>query len=129
MEERLKQWMELKDKLISNKKSNIYFKEGQIWFCHLGLNIGFEQDGKGEEFLRPVLIIKKFNQNVFLGLPLTTNLNKSGKYYMQILCDKKVCNVVLSQVKLLDRSRLKSKITKIDKKLLNQIVCDFKSIL
>ena len=40
---------------------NIFFREKEVWWTALGVNIGFEQDGKGEEFRRPVLILKKFN--------------------------------------------------------------------
>jgi mRNA interferase MazF len=32
------------------------FSEGQVWWCRLGANVGDEQDGKGESFLRPVLV-------------------------------------------------------------------------
>ncbi len=39
-------------------KNNIYFYEGQIWWAALGKNIGYEIDGKNENFNRPVLIIK-----------------------------------------------------------------------
>jgi len=31
--------------------SNIYFKEREIWWCHLGANVGQEQDGKGVRFV------------------------------------------------------------------------------
>ena len=46
----------------------------------MGLNIGYEQDGKGEDFLRPVLILKKFNKRVFLGIPLT-KIKKDSHFY------------------------------------------------
>ena len=45
------------------------FKDRDIFYVKVGANIGFEQDGKGEEFLRPVLILKKFGQHAFLGIP------------------------------------------------------------
>jgi len=28
-----------------------FFHEGEIWFCHLGSNVGTEQDGTGEDFI------------------------------------------------------------------------------
>jgi len=38
----------------------IGIKERDIVFIKMGKNIGYEQDGKGEEFLRPVVIYKNF---------------------------------------------------------------------
>ncbi len=38
-----------------------YPKEGEIWWCKLGLNIGDEQDGKGTRFERPVVIINNLD--------------------------------------------------------------------
>ena len=32
------------------------FKERDIWWVSIGVNIGYEEDGKHEKYLRPVLI-------------------------------------------------------------------------
>ena len=50
------------------------FKEGKLWWCSIGMNIGVESTGKGERFTRPI-ILKKFNTNSFIGIPLTTRSN------------------------------------------------------
>ena len=65
------------------EKQRPFFHEQEIWFCALGANIGFEQDGRGERFLRPVLILKKFNNEICWALPMTKNI-KEGKYYITI---------------------------------------------
>ena len=40
-------WNELKKKLHNSEKpKKFYFREREIWWCSLGLNIGFEEDGK-----------------------------------------------------------------------------------
>lgn len=83
-------------------------KEREIWFCHLGENIGFEQDGRGEDFLRPVIVIKKFNKEVFWGLPLTKT-PKTGPYYFTFLFQEEASTAILSQIRLLDAKRLKYK--------------------
>ena len=57
---------------IDNKESRVFFHEREIWFTHLGSNVGFEQDGKGELFGRPVLVFRKFNNRAFWAIPLTT---------------------------------------------------------
>ena len=57
---------------IHDEGHRVFFHEREIWFCHLGANIGFEEDGKGENFGRPVVVFRKFNNEVFWGVPLTT---------------------------------------------------------
>ncbi len=49
-----------------------FFKEREIWWVSIGINIGHEEDGKGEQYSRPVLILKKFNKYTFSGIPLST---------------------------------------------------------
>ncbi|MEA3289034.1 MAG: type II toxin-antitoxin system PemK/MazF family toxin [Campylobacterota bacterium] len=79
-----------------------------------GENIGFEQCGKGDNFVRPVLIYKKFNNHVFLGIPLSTTKNR-GKYYFEFnFKQNKKSVAILSQIKLIDSKRLDRKIGKIN---------------
>ncbi|MEK9174552.1 MAG: hypothetical protein AAB725_01115 [Patescibacteria group bacterium] len=35
-----------------------FFHEREIWFCYLGANVGFEQDGTGEDFLETIKKLK-----------------------------------------------------------------------
>jgi mRNA interferase MazF len=44
----------------------------EVWWCTLGVNLGREQDGNEEFFERPVLVIRKFNQDMVLVVPLTS---------------------------------------------------------
>ncbi len=39
----------------------LYPKEKEAWIASMGKNIGREQNGSGESFSRPVLVVKKFN--------------------------------------------------------------------
>ena len=87
---------------FENKKT---FHEREIWFIKIGENIGFEQNGNGKEFLRPVIIYKKFSKNVFLGIPLT-RVNKEGKFYYNFDFQGKISNAILSQIRLFDSKRL-----------------------
>ncbi|MEK7157860.1 MAG: type II toxin-antitoxin system PemK/MazF family toxin, partial [Patescibacteria group bacterium] len=112
----------------NNKKTEIdhannpaFYHEREVWWCSTGLNVGFEQDGKGENFSRPVLIVKGFNKNVFLSVPLTTKA-KDGKYYYRIdLGDGVSRKIILSQIRLLDSKRLQEKITTINKEQFSEI--------
>lgn len=58
-------WNILKQHL--EKKEGIYrgFKEADVWWVSLGVNIGDEQDGKSSHFSRPVLILRKYNNSFF----------------------------------------------------------------
>lgn len=116
-----------KKKQIS-KNPRIYFDKGEIWFVSLGKNIGDEEDGKNEGFERPVLITRKFNNNVFIAVPLTSNPNKEGKYYFKL---KSFNNsvAILSQVKLLDSKRLLRFMGKINNEELKEIKLKLGSII
>ncbi|MCB9811044.1 MAG: hypothetical protein H6779_04545 [Candidatus Nomurabacteria bacterium] len=53
-----KKWNIIKTKLDA-KTSHRTFKERDIWWCSLGVNVGHEENGKGGVFNRPVLVVKK----------------------------------------------------------------------
>ena len=65
--------------------------------------------------MRPILIIKKFNNEVVWALPLTRT-EKNGKYYFRISLvaddgksDDRPSVVILSQLRLIDAKRLQYK--------------------
>lgn len=99
-----KKWMKEKSG-INNEKARPFFHEREIWFASLGENVGYEQDGGGERFLRPILILKKFNNNIVWALPLTRT-DKKNKYYFHISPDSVA---ILSQIRLVDAKRLQYK--------------------
>lgn len=106
-------WNEIK-KEITLKKQNLIFKNRDIFWLQVGNNIGFETDGKGKDFLRPVLVLRKFSKDSFLGIPLTTSQKDDIFHYKFILnSNKKVNYATLSQVKLFDAKRLYNKLGKI----------------
>lgn len=113
--EEFNKWNNLKQE-IENKKEGGMFKERDIFYINIGKNIGFEQDGKGEKFLRPVVILKKFNNLVFLGIPLTSKVKKDNKFYFKFsFKDSFISYAILSQIRLFDWKRLERKIGMIEK--------------
>ena len=97
-------------KIILQEKIRLAIvKEGEVYWCSLGENIGDEENGKREKSRRPVLILKKFNNNIFLGVPMTTK-NKDSKYYIKIILKDKSQSAMISQVRVLDTKRLAQKI-------------------
>ncbi len=106
------EWCKLKIALW-RKDSKVIFKQGDIWWCSLGMNLGEEIFGKGTKFTRPVLIFRKFTSNSFLGLPLTTQ-EKRGTWYVEITIHGKKNWVILNQARILDRKRLTNRIAALD---------------
>jgi len=106
-----------KKKEILNGRSDmkdVYFREKEVWWCALGVNIGFEQDGKGDEFRRPILILKKFNQFVVLAVPLTSKIKDNKYYFPCILGDGIKRTAIISQIRLIDTRRLIDKLSTLD---------------
>ena len=62
-------WNE-KKQVIDKKTRKIYFLEQEIWLVALGKNIGFEINGKGQNFLRPIIVYKKFSPHQCLCIPI-----------------------------------------------------------
>jgi len=105
---------------IHEDKIRPFFHEREIWFASLGANIGFEEDGKGREFLRPILVLRKFNNESLWGIPITKKI-KTGKYYFVFnLEDRGQNNLILSQLRIMDAKRLKYKIGILDLKDFNK---------
>jgi len=98
-------WNILKQK-IHNEKYEVFFRERDIFFTHLGKNVGTEQNGKGEKFLRPVLILKKFGKESAFVVPLSTKI-KDGRFYFQFTSSENILSTaLLSQSRILDTKRL-----------------------
>lgn len=113
----LSDWNKIKIKLHSSAKPPD-FHEGEIWWVHVGENVGSELNGKGSDFLRPVLIFKKFNKTFFFGIPLTSK-NKIGPFYVSFRLNNKTSVASLSNGREFSVLRLKNneplgKISQID---------------
>ncbi len=106
-------WNEVKIK-VHFKRESKYFKQGEIWWCNVGQNIGTEINGKKEAFARPVLIYKKLSKDSFLAVPISTQ-NKKGTWYVKITLTTRNRIAILSQVKIMSSFRLISKKDKINK--------------
>jgi mRNA interferase MazF len=95
----------LQKSALQDSLNRVYFYEREIWWTAIGHNIGDEEDGKGRNFARPVVIIKKFNRNLFYGLPLSTAA-KQGKYYHSVTVEDRKRLVLLSHMRDYDAKRL-----------------------
>jgi len=116
MQKDFDQWNE-KKKQIDAKESRLFFYQGEVWWVNLGLNIGYETNGKGDDYMRPVIILKKYNEFSFLALPLTTS-KKTNKYRIFVgVVDGKEAYGNLSQLRNIDSKRLINKVGYVDGRL------------
>ena len=100
----------------------VYFSEREVWWAQIGLNVGFEQDGKRNLVQRPVLVLRKFNRQVFLILPLSTKHKPGNKYYYNFICpDGLERSAILSQIRLIDIRRLTERMFIVDEKVFQGI--------
>lgn len=114
-------WHEKKTIINNKTESDIFFSEREIWWTSIGSNIRYEQDGKHEDYSRPVLIIRKFNQYIFYAIPLSTT-DKRGPYYHEFQYRDDIKSVaLLSQMRVLDSSRLIKKDGKLNKTTFREI--------
>ena len=73
----------------------------------VGQNVGYETFGKGEEFLRPVLVYKKLSKETFIGIPLTSK-QKEGSYYFSFNFKGKKSIAMFNQIRVFDIRRKKA---------------------
>lgn len=97
-------WNNLK-KNINNRNMSPKFNNGDIWWINLGVNIGYEVDGKNELFERPVLVLRKHNQETFLGVTLTGK-EKKNKWHIKIVQGEKEFMINTSQIRTISSKRL-----------------------
>jgi mRNA interferase MazF len=109
MEKDFDSWNEQKKRLNLDTEP-LYFRDGEIWWAHLGVNIGYEIDGKKANFARPVIVLRKYNKYSFLALPLTTR-GSPGAYKLPVgIIAGKHAFAVVSQLRNIDSRRLYQKI-------------------
>ncbi len=118
-------WIITKIIIDKTQRKDLIINEYQVFWCSLGENVGDEENGKGYIFRRPVLIFKKFNNNLFWGIPMSTK-NKDNKYYVKVLLKGIEQSAMISQLRVLDSKRLDQYIGYVSKadfiKIQNRII-------
>ena len=108
--EKFNKWNDEKKIIHKKDYDNFYVNVREIWYIKMGINIGFEENGK-TEFLRPVLVLKKV-WNLFFTVALTSQW-KDDNYFYYKFNDVSLKNpkykdssyAILSQVKSTDKKR------------------------
>ncbi|MCD5385291.1 type II toxin-antitoxin system PemK/MazF family toxin [Candidatus Gracilibacteria bacterium] len=125
MNEKFEKWNKLKQKINFGNKQKFYVKQREIWSVRMGQNIGFEEDGKGDDFERPVLVLKKIGI-VYLCLSMTRK-GRNNDFYFSIN-NIKDSYVILSQPKLFDLKRFHYKIGVVSMDKFNEIQKKLKTL-
>jgi mRNA interferase MazF len=122
-----KAWHYLKAKIESYLLPPRYH-EREIWWCSLGENIGTEQDGKNDLFERPVLVLRKFNKEMFWALPMSSK-EKTGPYNQCVIFHGKRVTMLMSQLRVLSSKRLIRRIGRISDSEVKLLGCSLASLL
>lgn len=113
MSKNYSQWHELKQ-AVNDRPPIQSYHEREVWWCSIGENVGYEEDGKNELFERPILVVKKFNGELFLGVSLTTK-RRDNKYYHPIKIGELPGSVMVSQLRVLSSRRLSRRLERLGK--------------
>ena len=113
-------WNEEK-KRINDSNPPVFFHEREVWWYKLGINVGFEQDGKNRQFSRPVVILKTYSTNAAHIVPLTSRDKKEIYYFDVGKVDGRDTKAVLSQIRFIDKRRLINKADVISKDIFEKL--------
>lgn len=87
-------WNEKKKK-IETREEAPSFKEGEVWWMHVGVNVGSESCGKGEHFTRPVLVLRKVSKRFFIGIPTSIIIRDQAGFITLPIKDKEISFLLL----------------------------------
>jgi len=122
MSKRFDEWNEVKKETDSLMAP--IFKEREVYYMRLGDNVGHEQNGKWHKFVRPVIILKRLSRDMFIGIPLSSQI-KSGSFYHTVTFSKNgietINNAIVAQIRLFSARRLLNKIGMIHKDEFNEL--------
>ena len=100
----------------NNFEEPLYFKEREVWWISVGVNVGTEIDGKHDLFERPAIIFRKINRAQFYALPITSK-DKSGTFYRLVHYGEQSGSACPSQLRAFSAERLLRKIGVVPKKM------------
>jgi mRNA interferase MazF len=120
-------WHILKQEL-DGKDNAPLFKEREIWWCSVGVNVGYEIFGKDGQFTRPILVLRKFSHFTFFGLPLTSSRKDFPSYYPLNFRGKEG-SVLLDQGRTVDARRLVRRMGRLTEEDAATIKAAFKDFL
>lgn len=105
----------IKKKKLEKISKKFFFKTGDIWWCSVGVNVQSESCGKGEEFRRPVLVLKKLSSDSFIGIPLSSK-EKIGTWFIDFNLKGEKRFALLYQIRMFSTNRFQRHLSAIDER-------------
>lgn len=98
-----------KKKRLHDSRPNVMFKEGQIWWCSLGINVGEEVLGKGPMYRRPVIVVRKITHGSCVVIPTTTQEKRAGSWYFPFEINGLKRWAMICQIRFISSRRFSSR--------------------
>ncbi len=134
-------WIKIKVKIHLCDNTSLSYKEREVWWANFGLNVGSEQNGKHEDFERPVLVLRKFGHSLFWAVPLTSK-SEERPYKLSIIYKEYFENItgdliitdkngflVLNQMRAVSSKRLIRKLGVVEEENFNMIREKIRSLI
>lgn len=99
----------IEKKKMHNEGMQKLFHEREIWWVSFGVNIGREQDGRGDNFERPIVILRTLSPDTFICLPLSTK-KRLPNFQSAVTHEEIHGFALLDQIRVIDSKRLLRKI-------------------
>lgn len=125
----------LQKKNLGGSVKRAYAHPREVWWCVLGVNVGAEVDGKNENFERPVLVVRVYNKETMLILPITSREKSDGFHHKIEIRAKngmtreeyiKPVWIKLTQARVISNSRLLRKVDVVHQEEFDRVVEDFR---
>lgn len=94
---------------LDARKVEPLFREGEVWWCALGVGVGVEIQGKGAHFTRPVVVLRKLSGAGCIVAPFTTQ-ERRGDWFHPLDWGQGPRWVMLSQMRLVSAQRLSNRV-------------------
>ncbi|MEX2010491.1 MAG: type II toxin-antitoxin system PemK/MazF family toxin [Parcubacteria group bacterium] len=130
-------WNKRKQQL-HNSGSKVYAHPREVWWCSFGVNIGAETDGGDKNFERPALILRVYNKETMLALPITGKA-KNDQFHYKITITSKKSNtkeietkdvwIKLTQARVVSNKRLLRKVDMISEEEFEKIGLSFRRFI
>lgn len=100
-------------KILHDKISSMYFREWDIRWCSLWMNIRTEAYGKWTSFRRPILILKKLSNESCIGIPLSSK-SKQWSWFCKYIMHGVRGTALIYQIRMFHKNRFQRKIWEMD---------------
>jgi len=128
MEKDFDRWNTTKKDLHKVASRPAFISEREIWWCALGINVGREQDGRGDDFERPVVVLKKLSPDTCMAVPLSTK-KKLDRFQSKVTHGSVQGFALLDQIRVLDVKRMRRKIGTVSRREFSVMVNKLKQLL